>query len=370
MKRLFYYLKKIIIAKWEFKLPQKKKILLYDGEGDHIMKLFFDKDLYHILNTRFEKINLTLIFKAFIKKGFKNIKLNYLLEYISHVDPKVVLAVIDNYLRFYTLKHYYKKAKFISVQLSQRDKVFYNQCRNFYKQNKINLTVDDFFVLSKNEKDRLSKFIHSNFYVIGTLKNNFFKLIEKKESKNKKVLFITPKYPTDSEIKKKEKNIFDELFKICSERGWKLSLCTKNSKKNSVYVEKEYRKLLVQGNWKFISGNKPNSSYIAVNESDLIIFTDSTLGFEALAKKKKCLAFPPYCFPFPNFNKKFSEKGPFWSLSFSREILLELLEKVQKFSKKEWDDIIKLYLENIISYDPGNRVFKNYFEKLEIKIKS
>ena len=77
MKKSLYYLKKIISAKWVFKLPPQKKILLYDGAGEHISSLFFAEKTYHILNIRFEIINLRLLLRTLIKNGFKNIKTNY-----------------------------------------------------------------------------------------------------------------------------------------------------------------------------------------------------------------------------------------------------------------------------------------------------
>ena len=61
MQTFFYYFKKILFAKWCFRLPLKKKILLYDGEGDHIMSLFFKREDYEILDIRFERINISLI---------------------------------------------------------------------------------------------------------------------------------------------------------------------------------------------------------------------------------------------------------------------------------------------------------------------
>ena len=189
------------------------------------------------------------------------------------------------------MKKFYKKANFTSIQISSRDDSFFNQCKEYYKKEKHNLSVDDFFVLSENDKRRFSSIIQSNYHVIGTLKNNLYCEVQNHENKNKKVLFISQQNSGRAlnDFIEEEKIIFNELFKICEDKGWKLSLCTKNSK----FTENSYRKNLINGNWNFVCGDKAQSSYNAVNENDIIVFTNSTLGLEALTKKKKCIAFPP-----------------------------------------------------------------------------
>ena len=367
MQTFFYYFKKILFAKWCFRLPLKKKILLYDGEGDHIMSLFFKREDYEILDIRFERINISLILMILIKRGLKDIKLNYFLEYFSQVKPEVVLTTIDNNVRFYTFKNYYKKSKFVSVQLSSRDERFYEQCRNFSKIKKETLTVDEFFVLSENEKNRLSQIIKSNFHVIGTLKNNLYNQNKNNDGK-KKVLFISQIMSLQN-FTLKEKPIFDELIDICKINNWELSLCTKNSRFSINEYEKIYRKILKEGSWSLITGHKSKNAYEAINNNQLIIFTNSTLGLEALIKRKKCISIPPDYFPFKGFNIKFDKEGPFWSCEFTKKKLNNLIQKVEKYSENEWDNIIKKYIDNIMYFDPGNKIFLNYLRKQGLKIK-
>ena len=49
-------------------------------------------------------------------------------------------------------------------------------------------------------------------------------------------------------------------------------LLPKAFKKN---VEEEYRKQFINGNWKYLSGDKAATSYNAINTHDLIVFTNS-----------------------------------------------------------------------------------------------
>lgn len=371
MRKLFFYLKKISKLKFQFKLPKKNRVVLYDEEGDHIMSLFLNKKDYHSIDTRLEKINISVLIISLFKNFFRNIKLNYILDYISWVNPELVICTVDNDVRFYNLKNKFNKAKFISIQLSARDEDFYNILKKYHKKNNFHLSVDDFFVISQNEKQRLSQYIKSNFHIIGTLKNNLYSQVKKFKPNEtfKKIVFITPKFPTDENILKKEKLIFEELYKICSEKKWALSLCTKNSSKSIYSNEKNYRKNLVAGDWTFLINDNQKASYKAINENDIIVYTDSTLGLEALIKKKRCIALPPFNFPFPKFNIKYNNEGPFWSCDISEKNIRRLLEKVQKYNEKEWSEIVDQYIGKIFSYDPQNKTYLAFLDKFGLETK-
>ena len=358
---------KFVKAKWLFRLPPQKKILIYDAEGDHLSSLFFERITYHLLKIRFEEINILIMFKAIKNFGVKNLKQNYIAEYINQVQPTFIINFVDNNLRFYTLKKFYKKGNFVSLQTSSRDNAFFLQCEDYYKKFKTKLEIDNFFVLSKNDKKRFSKFISSNYYIIGTLKNNLFYKVKEVQNKKKQVLFISQQNygRAMNSFIEEEKNIFNELYKIACKKNWALTLSTKNSKK----TENSYRKNLIKGNWKFLPASNFSAPYKAINTIDLIIFTNSTLGLEALIKNKKCISFPPDYFPFKGFNLKYPKYGPFWSCKFSKDILVDLINKVESFNKDQWKKIIKKYISNIMAFDPGNKIFFSFLKKYKIKTK-
>ena len=368
LKKLLGFIK----SQWIFTPPKKKNILLYDREGKNFANLFFKKSSYSCLDTRLKKINIFILLCSVIKKGFRNLGKNYYLEYIQYVKPKLVINFLDNNLTFYTLKRFYQKGNFTSIQTSTRDKTFFEECQNYYKNNKDRLEVDNFFTISENDKLRYSKFIKSNYQVIGTLKNNLFYKTRKKKKFNskKKILFISqqgyrnnPKDPIKTKKRNKEKKIFDELYKLSLKKGWDLSLSSKNSKKEEIF----FRKNMIVGNWKFIDGENISNAYKAINSHDLIVFTNSTLGLEALSKNIRCLSFPPNQFPVKNFNLKYPKKGPFWSCKFSKKILIDYISRVENYSDNQWNYIVKKYVKKIMYYDHKNKNFNNFLKKKKFK---
>ena len=127
LKKIIIFLKVLINAKYIFKFPQKKKILLFDDNLEFFLNRCIPKSKYSVLFSRNKNYNLLLILKLLCK--FKFSYLNYFNEYIKYVDPKILLTFSDNYPIFYKLK-VPKKTKKIFAQAAYRtatqEDVFFN----------------------------------------------------------------------------------------------------------------------------------------------------------------------------------------------------------------------------------------------------
>ena len=71
-----YFLFKFIKAKWIFKKPQKKNILIYDRHSEEFAKLLFSKKNYDFLDVRYESVNIYVLIFTFLDAGIKNFKDN------------------------------------------------------------------------------------------------------------------------------------------------------------------------------------------------------------------------------------------------------------------------------------------------------
>ena len=77
------------------------------------------------------------MFKAIKNFGVKNLKQNYIVEYINQVQPTLIINFLDNNLRFYTLKKFYKKGNFVSIQTSSRDNSFFYNAKITIKNQRL-----------------------------------------------------------------------------------------------------------------------------------------------------------------------------------------------------------------------------------------
>ena len=343
---------KLILAKWILKKPKKNFFLVYDREGFEILSYLIKKKTFEILDVRYESVNFYVLLFTIFNNGFLNLKINYKVNYIKAVSPRFVITSIDNNLSFYNLKNNYNKTKYIVVQNGRRDNIFDEQCKNHYKKQNTRLSVDFFFVIGKNEIKRYSRYIDSKFYILGSVINNYFYL--KSETKYKKqILFITKKSNfynnKDHEVK-----VFNSLYKYSVVNKYKLILSARSSGAEEQY----YRNILINGNWHY-HPHDTKSTYLLVNRSEIVAYTNSTLGLEALIKFKKVAIFliNHKYFPVLNYPIKLPKKIPFCTTNINDINITRLINKIKNCPYSKWRRFVKKYISNIIHYNPKNKIF-------------
>ena len=399
MKFFFEQMIKIFSSKWTILTPPQKKFLIYDEESTFILYKIVNKSECEILHTRYEKMNFYILFLTFIRSGFRNFKIQYMINFIKFVSPEFVITSIDNDSSFYKLKNIYPNPRYISIQNGMRaPHVYYNLFENNSSFTD-SFNVDYLFVFGEGIKKRILKNYKFNIIVGGSVLNNHYIHNYDQNKKNNSVLFISQckervydytseyhKNRTKKKYKNVEKNIiipedekiiFNILYNFCKKKKLELSILPKSA------LEKHYRKHFVSGNWKYINKNNYNkeemraSSYLLINKFNMIVFLYSTLGYEALSRGIKCACFPYGClddgwvkknrlkpampFGYPDDNENV---GPFWSNMRNDQIVEETLEKVFGYSNEEWTDIIKgKFVTNTMHYDPGNSIINQIINK-------
>ena len=364
---------KLLKAKWVFTKPQKKEVLVYDNMSKLGAKFLFNKNDCEILDIRYEKINLNILFKTIISNGLKNIKDSYKINYLKSVSPKIVFSDFTYNPAFFRLKNLYPHSIYICLLRSSCDERFFGLCENYYKNNlTLKLKSDYLFVVGDYYKEKMSRYIEAKIINIGSIKNNFYILDKEQMAKKSNVLlFISQVYARkEKEISplyrakiENEKKILLSLEKYCIKKNLKLKVATRNKQEGISF----YKKNFGEGNWTIYPRLDESTSYNLVNESFFIIFTNSFLGLEALSKGKKCVAFPPEEFPIQRFGKTFSNQGPFWSLTFNEKIMKNYIEKILSYDEDTWRKIVDQNVGDLVKYNPGNSILKKTLNELNIK---
>ncbi len=354
---------KFIKAKWIFKKPSKKKILIYDGVTR--AEVIFPKKNYEILHVRYESINLYVLLATLLTFGIKNFKDNYKKKFIMIVSPKVVYTGIDNNSAFYKLKNIYHRPTYISVQNGMRSNSFYNECKQYIKKKENTLKADHIFVFSKKEKERLLKIIEAKFHVVGSILNNHYPIKKKKFNKKvKSIMFVSQIAVSVMESQNKpynifrierEKKIFNYLVKFCKKKKIQLNFYAKAVAPG--LMESFFRSFFIKGNWIYHSNVERKKTYETINKQQMVVFNFSTLGFEALTKGIRCASFCNY-FPIKGSHMRYPKSGVFWSNSTNYSEFRKTLNRVIGFSDKNWKKIADKYSSEILSYDPNNYKIK------------
>jgi surface carbohydrate biosynthesis protein len=367
--------KNLIFARWIFKKPNKKNILIYDRVSEIFSQCLFPKKSYEILDCRYESINIYIFCMTFLKSGIINFKDNYKKNFMEFVSPKIVFTSVDNNPAFYNLKNIYDKPFYISVQNGMRNNIFYKECKKFIQRTKKKLKADHIFLFGKNDKKKFSKIIEGDIHCSGNVINNHY-LIKPSQKKINSIIYIS-NYgsATGLEMVRKadfrvntleqEKRIFGYLNKFCKKRKIKLIFCAK--KKTGISLEPYLRNILAKGDWIYYpSVVRKFKTYKKLNQQRMVVFSYSTLGFEALAKGLRCVSFYDH-FPLDDYVVKYPKSGVFWTNTKNYHDAEKILTRVIGLNNKRWKKIVKKYSAEILTYDPANtkmkKILKNILKK-------
>ncbi len=365
-------------AKLSLKKPYKKKILIYDKDGsDELLEYLPENDSF-ILDVRGNEINLRIFFLSVLKYNFRWTFFKYLIFFIKEINPDFIITFIDNNPNFYKLKRIFKNSKTIFLQNGIRG--YENDIFSNLDKNKINFNdfhVDEMFVWNKKTGENYNRFIKGNYEVIGSIKNNRieinqkekkYKLLFLSEYRNKKSFGINPSWDTYYAT---EKKIIPYLYSFAEKKNIKLFICS-----NTLNYEEEnqfYNKLIKGKNWELLKRLDKDTSYKYLDESNIVVFITTAMGYEAISRGCKVAAFTTrsettnirsHKFGWPYLFEKNSDD--FWTNNFDKDKFDEILSNLIQESQYKYKELIKKKYDYLIPFDPGNKILKDKLKILKI----
>jgi surface carbohydrate biosynthesis protein len=128
--------------------------------------------------------------------------------------------------------------------------------------------------------------------------------------------------------------------------------------------------LLKNYKFEFVARRQASSSYEAIDRSEFVVFTSSTLGYESLARGKRTAALmldaeiigaEALKFGWP---AKLQDDGPFWTHQLNEVRLYEILDFLREVDDAEWDKIRTQAIKDVIVFDPGNSKFRESVDQI------
>ncbi len=309
---MFYTFISILLkTKFIFRKPTKTSFLIYDKFSGLFLSKLLPKNSYGYLSTRYEEINLYVLAITLLKFKFRNIRFNYLLNYIRTVNPNKILTINHMDLDFLYFKYFFKKPIFIMIQNNVTGLKGTYSISNVSKNHKMSKIkkgrVDYLLLFGENMRVIYNKYFDYKKYIsIGSINNNFAK-ITKKVNKKKQLIFISQfknwkKISNDKitrdgvnfiqpskyylEIDKKMLNFLSH-YKLKKKISFKILL--KSKKKSEEKIERKYFKEIGIKKINFISSRNLKKTYSIISKLNNFITFDSTLGYEALSRGKKVI---------------------------------------------------------------------------------
>lgn len=384
MKKIFKIFDILKRAQFILTKPQRKKIVIFDSRSEIYISDFFEKDEYSTLDTSYKVINIYIIFKLIF--SLKKINyVNYFSMLIKLINPKFVFTFVDNNLSFYKIKKNFNQIKFISIQNGTR--FITGDILEELEKPEIKLEeyyVDHYFTFNRCYANIIRKFIKGNYKIIGSCKNNFFKVSKdfQKDSlcyiSRMSDIFLDASQCTNYEKLKKKYKFWEielvEFVKIllknvnifCKKNNIRLNII--GSSPNPELEKKFFESIFFEKNFNFFPKKKLYDSYRIIDNFEVCINPMSTFGYEALAREKKVAFFSgdfikgsDFCWPLD-----LSKKGKFYTNSNSIDEVERILKYLFNVNEENWLKEINKYRDKIFYYDEGNKIIKSFLTENKI----
>lgn len=384
-KVLWNFLKKKKI----WRKPKRARVLIWDREGSDLFLNYLAPQSLEILDLREESVNLYVLFKCFLK--FQRSLKSYVYQYLECVKPKVLLTFIDNDISFYKLKDHRPDLTTVFVQNGLRGEVgdVFGELKVSGKVSK-KYQVNHMLTFGSSIGLKYLQYIDGQVHPIGSFMNNLFQSKTPKQLRT--VLFISScRTPPNNESKPmfvyKNKPFFWKelvvpevlllpfLHKYCLSNRLELKICLstadpKNEEGNF------YQSLVGNETLEVLKKTDLFSSYEKVGSAEFVVYLESTLGLEALARGKRTAAFSIrgqlMGFETTNFGwpLELPDTGPFWTNQATEQEFKRVMDYITMVSDEEWEQTRRRYIPELMEYDPGNTRFLKLMRELGVPLKA
>ena len=332
-----------------FELPKKNKLLLFDESQSPILRETIKKN-FNILYVRDKKIYFWIYLKQvfFFDFSFNT----YCKNYIKFTSPKVIICFNDARYQMYQLKKNFNDIKFIIVNNGIR-------VNRWFKQTwPKDLSCDYLFVLNKHYIPKYKKIFKSdNYNILGQFRNNLVKIGNTKF--NKEFLYISQNFDSarlgiNYKIMKSDLKLLNIINLYLTNSNKKLHILLRRAKNNPRQsIEIDFYRKIFNSNCVFHKETNWKKNYEIMDKFDNIIFRDSTMGYEAIARKKKVAIFPPIYFGWPGPNKK--EFKFFSTQNHNYKEVKRVLENLKNCSQDEWNKKYYPIIKDQSYFDENNK---------------
>ena len=373
-------------AKKVWRKPEQAWTLIYDRNGVEVLQEYIDKRYVEILDLRGESINIYTLLRCVF--SLKLSVANYALEYISLVKPSVVITLIHNNREYYKLKNAHPRLITVFVQNGLNSE--FGDIFGYLENNPANdvAEVDYMLTFGAAYGEKYRKYIKGRAIPIGSIKNNLCQ--PGKEIEAGSLVYISQFRPQPSDpdaaylsdgttsyfyddYYAAERKLLAFFAKYCELENLRLQVCGAPSKTTGEEYE-FFNTRIGNTNWDFIPSSSLYGSYDVIDSAEYVVFVESALGYESLARGKKTAAFPirgemlhqaSWNFGWP---ADLPDDGPFWTNHADEREFERVMTYITNVSDEEWEQTRQRYVPDLMEYDSGNTRFVNLMRKLGVPL--
>ena len=366
-------------SKKKYSPPPKADVLLFDNLGSEFLPELFDGKTCSIFERRGLEVNVICLIFSCLQRAFwkREFFVSYLDAYISFTKPYLILTFLDNDRRFLEISSRWPNIKTALIQNGYRRGPFDLFGTNL--QNK-HLKVDQMFTFSAAFKKKYQTLIKGQATSIGSFRNNHHVAhsIKKKILSENTVLFvsqffekitnderiITPTVSIDYQTNWiPEKTVLSFLQGWCEANEFQLQILARSQK--NLEVERQFFNTLVGSKpFDLIAGKVPGDQYYLLDQASIVVFIDSSLGYESMARGNKTAALccrgdiwgvDQLDFGWP---ASLSKTGPFWTNRRCHKEFKRIMGFLNQTTKAEWLQQVSTLTPRVLDYNANNTLVK------------
>jgi surface carbohydrate biosynthesis protein len=298
--------------------------------------------------------------------------------FIRFVQPDLIITLIDNDPRFYTLLQRHPQLTTVSIQNGVRGTLEMQGLRRAAADGA--LSTSYLCVFGANSEDLYRKLVACETVRTGLIKNN--SVPRTVLSKGKQTIGFVSQYKhpdktgtvfqghlfTWQEWFELADTIVLHFLKHYAARTNRnlLVIATPFAVTDPLSLEEVYFRRLLGDGYNFFAPRDICASVAKTDECKLVVAVDSTLGLEAIARGNRAAFFsirsellnqPDMRFGWP---AEYADDGPFWTNVPDPAIFERIMDFLFAASDAEWKEtLLQHNFERIMEYDSGNTRFKN-----------
>jgi surface carbohydrate biosynthesis protein len=389
--------------KFDFGLPHSTHVLFFGTTGLSILQNYINEVDYVVYENPRERINIWVALLALLLG--RTSEVGYYKTFLKLFRPKYAITMEDNSLIFYSTKLLRPNCLTLAVQNGLRGNLANTELSSFSSdlRNRTSEGYGTDVIATLGTSG--TKFYRSIFEdpkteieQVGSLKNNA--LAHAADTGEPRLIMISTfpnlgenkgwdheRWKVDIAAYSRSRAItFENLYliesrlaEVCAQVAAEanFSFVVLGKRPNSQPAEFEYySKLLAQHQWTYHPAKDQGSSYCFVKSSDVIVSTDSTLGFELLSRgfKVALVTARMHAAGFSDVDEvtltslvDLPRRGSFWTDDSSESEIRRVIQFVIEASGPLWNLEASSVKSSVIEFDPENHRFCALLDRMGIK---
>jgi len=240
--------------------------------------------------------------------------------------------------------------------------------------------VDYMLLFGSVGAEKFAQYIKGYIVLMGSIVNNFAR---KEKLPERGVMAFVSVWaegdfvssvciPEEDFNRKVDRPIIQCMARYAEENNKRLMIIPRHPKDDDLHaMEKAYFRELLGCDPIFLEQKGPHPSYSAVDYAEVVVTTDSTLGYESIARGNKTAFFSfrsKFCkgwvgdFGWP---QEFQGEGPFWTMDPDPDGFVRILDYLFEIDDIQWNKITEaVNFSSFMKYDPGNTILKSTLDKI------